>query len=202
MDINVQNLDLGYNQCEDLNRLAKNQGENLLGRISANIYNLKSHWIGLDATAHINNLITVNRALGLLLADAVGVSSSAADKIIAMQRVRNANGGGGQIGSELTKVGPTAESIAPAEATDRYFCDPAARADLEELTSICEEYHAFVENFNNITGELMSNWTMGANREGAKASFDEFAQNTVTYEKFLADARENLSTAVSNLSQL
>jgi len=202
MDINVQNLDLGYDQCERLHTLAKTNGKALYDQLNANILNLKQDWIGSDATLHVNNLIKVYNALGLLLADAIGTSASAADKIIAMQKVRHANGSSGMVGSELSKEQPHTMAIGEAETTDRYYCSPMASVDLSQLEGICDDYRNFVNDFISVVDDLMANWTMGANREGAKASFDEFAQNTVTYEKFLADARENLSTAVSNLSQL
>lgn len=202
MDINVNNLDLGYEQCEGLNTLSKNSGEVLLNRLSTNVANLKVHWVGEDATLHINNLIRVYNSLGALLTDAIAVTSSAGDKIIAIQRVRSANGSSGMVGAELPKAAPNIITIAQAEPTDKYYCDPAARNDYNELDSICGAYETFVNDFKTRAGELMANWTAGANREGAKALFDQFAENTDTYKKYLTDAKENLATAVSNLSQL
>ncbi len=202
MDINVNNLDRGYEQCEGLNTLSKNSGEVLLNRLSTNVANLKVHWVGEDATLHINNLIRVYNALGALLTDAISVTSSAGDKIIAIQRVRKSNGGSGMVGSELSKAAPNITTIAQVEPTDKYFCDPAARNDYNELDSICGAYETFVNDFKGRANDLMANWTAGANREGAKALFDQFAENTDTYKKYLTDAKENLATAVSNLSQL
>ncbi len=202
MDINVNNLDLGYEQCEGLNNLSKTKGEELLNKLLGNINNLKVHWIGEDATLHVNNLIRVYNSLGALLTDAILVTSTAGDRIIAMQRVRSANGSGAMVGSELSKAAPNITTIAQAEPTDRYFCDPAARNDYNELEAICGEYEMFVNDFKTRANELMANWMAGANREGAQALFNEFAENTDTYKKYLTDAKENLATAVSNLSQL
>ncbi len=202
MDIDVKNLDLGYEQCEGLHTLARISGEQLLAKLSANIGSLKVHWIGQDATLHINNLIRVYTSLGSLLTDAIRVTSTAGDRIIAIQRVRNANGSGSVIGSELSKDAPNVNTIAQAEPTDRYFCDPAAQSDYNDLASICAEYENFVNDFKTRADELMANWMTGANREGAKALFDEFANNTDTYKKYLTDAKGNLETAVRNLSQL
>ena len=56
-DIVINNLDLGYEQCKEINSFSLSTGDDLLNNLSSNIANLKSHWVGTDATAHINNLI-------------------------------------------------------------------------------------------------------------------------------------------------
>ena len=202
MDIDVRDLDLGYTQCEGLNTKSKTTGEELLNKLLTNINSLKVHWIGEDATLHVNNLIRVYDSLGALLTDAILVTASAGDRIIAMQRVRSANGSGAMVGSELSKAAPNITTIAQAEPTERYFCDPAARNDYNDLVAICGEYEMFVNDFKTRADELMANWTSGADRPNALRLFNEFAENTDTYKKYLTDAKENLATAVSNLSQL
>ncbi len=202
MDIHVNNLDLGYDECARLNSLSKTKGAELLNNLSVNIAGLKEHWHGDDATLHINNLVNVYTTLGQLLTDAMLVTSTAGDRIIAIQRVRSANGSGGMVGAELSKAAPTVENIAKIDTTAEYYCDPAAKQDEELLTQICSEYEKFVSDFIDLKNELMINWTEGANRADANAKFQRFEENTDIYKGYLRDAQANLTTAVSNLAQL
>lgn len=202
MNINVRDLDLGYTQCEDLNTLSKTSGENLINSLATNVTNLKVHWKGSDATVHINNLIKVYNALVALVTDAKGVTAAAGNAIIAIQEVRRSNGGPGNVGSTLPGNAPDAQSLPNAEETVEYYCDPSTGSDYTQLEQICTDYTTFVTNFRSQKDALMSNWTAGANREQAVNNFNEFESNSETYNKYLVDARENLSIAVSNLKQL
>ena len=202
MNINVQNLDLGYTQCEELNTLAKTSGEEIISSLGSDISNLKVHWKGSDATKHINNLIKVYDALIAIVTDAKGVTSAAGNAIIAIQEVRRSNGGAGSVGSMLPNNAPDAASIPAAEETTEYSCDPSARSDYNQLVQICTDFVTFRNNFQSQKDTLLSNWTAGANREQAVSNFNEFEGNADTYNKYLTDAKENLEIAVSNLSQL
>ena len=75
MDIRVNNLDLGYDQCEGLNNLAIQKGQDLINELKNNINNLKVHWVGNDAMVHINNLIELYAFLGKLVDSAMSVTS-------------------------------------------------------------------------------------------------------------------------------
>lgn len=202
MNINVRDLDLGYTQCEDLNTLSKNDGTNLINNLSTDITNLKAHWKGTDATVHINNLIKVYDALVSLVTDAKGVTASAGARISAIQEVRRANGGSGNVGGVLDSSAPDASSMQTVEETSEYYCDPSARTDYSLLETICTDYSSFISKFTSQKDALLSNWTAGADRENAVKIFDEFSSNSETYNKYLTSAKENLGTAVSNLSQL
>lgn len=202
MNINVRDLDLGYNQCEELNTLSKTSGANLIGNLGTDINNLKAHWKGTDATVHINNLIKVYDALVALVTDAKGVTATAGAAISAIQDVRRANGGSGNVGGPLDYNAPDSSSLGVVEATNEYYCDPSARADYSLLEQICNDYSNFINKFRSQKDSLMSNWTAGANRENAVKVFDEFDTNSETYNKYLTSAKENLSIAVNNISQL
>ncbi len=202
MDINVSNLDLGYEQCHDLNTEAATSGENLLNNLAATINSLKVHWIASDATMHINNLIVVYEALVALITDAKGVTADASAKIIAIQEVRNANGGAGMVGDLLSNTAPASVSIGRVDPTSEYYVDPAAANDHAMLTDICANYSSFVGRFNTIKDELFRNWTAGANRENVVGHFNEFEANSETYRKYLNDANDNLGIAVANINQL
>ena len=202
MDINVSNLDLGYEQCHDLNVEAATSGENLLNNLAATINNLKSHWIASEATIHINNLIVVYEALVALITDAKGVTADASAKIIAIQEVRNANGGAGMVGDLLSNAAPASVSIGRLDPTSEYYVDPAAANDHAMLTDVCASYSSFVGRFNTIKDELFRNWTAGANRENVVGNFNEFEANSETYRKYLNDANDNLGIAVANINQL
>ena len=73
--IELSNVMQGYEQCKGMNDLVTNSGEPILKDLTHTVKNLQQHWIGSDATVHINNLIKVQKALEALLKDAKGISS-------------------------------------------------------------------------------------------------------------------------------
>ena len=73
--------------------------------------------------------------------------------------------------------------------------------DLTLLKNIYSSYKEFIANFNSKKDELFSNWTMGANIENAKASFEEFSNVSSKYDSYLVNAIENLSKACNNISR-
>ena len=200
--IRLNDVGLGYRQCSDLNDLVTKSGETLLDEMSGTINSLKAHWIGSDATTHINNLIVVRDALGALLADAKEVTSSAGDSIIAVQTVIRSNGGAGEVGTELNRAIKEIVAIAKAAETNEFNVDPAAADDYNKLVDECSKFDSFVSDFESKREELMANWTAGANIEDAKSKFQKFSENSETYKKYMNDAKENLSIAVSNISKL
>ncbi len=200
-NIKINNLDLGYNQCQEINSMSLENGKTLLDNLSSNISNLKNHWVSSDATVHINNLINIYNGMGALMQDAILVTSNAANSIIAVQNVRNANGGSGMIGDKL----PTTmefTSIPLAEPTVRYDVDPGILNDLNTLQSIFSTYNKFVTDFNNQKDELLSNWIAGANKERAVSLFESFNDNTSKYTTYFNDAISNLSKATTNIGSL
>ena len=202
MNIAVRDLDLGYTQCSDLNSHAISSGEKLIGDLGTIITNLKAHWIGSDATVHINNLIKVYNGVVTVVTDAKIVSSNAGSAIIAIQEVRRSNGGSANVGTILPKNAPDSITFQNNENTMEYKCDPAAKTDYQQLETVCTDFETFKTKFESIKNDLMSNWTAGANREGAVKVFEDFATNTETYKAYLTSARDDLQIAVSNLSQL
>lgn len=202
MDINVRDLDLGFTQCEDLNNLSKNSGTELINDLGTNINNLKVHWKGTDATEHVNNLIKVYEALIALVTDAKAITDFAGGRIRAIQEVRRANGGSGNVGGALDGTAPDASGLPAVEPTNEYFCDPSSKSDYDLLDKICTDYSNFINKFSSQKDALMSNWTAGANRENAVKVFDEFSTNSSKYNQLLSNAKENLRIAVSNISKL
>ena len=202
MNISVTNLDQGYKSCETLNTLAKNDGEKLISDLSVNIANLKNHWKGTDATAHITNLCTVYSAMIDIVDSAKKITSVAGSAMSALQEVRRANGGTGEVGAALPNNAPDATAIQPPEETTEYYCDPAAKTDYTTLDDICKNFATFKNKFVTERDTLMANWTAGANREGAQQSFSNFEENAVTYEKYLTGARSNLETAIQNIQSV
>ena len=200
MDIRVNNLDLGYDQCEGLNNLAKQKGQDLINELKNNINNLKVHWVGNDAMVHINNLIELYGFLGKLVDSAMSVTSNAANSMIRLQEIRQANGGMGSVGAALNSFYEYG-AIPNVISTTEYYVEPAALNDLSTLKNIYSSYKEFITNFNSKKDELFSNWTMGANIENAKARFEEFSNVSSKYDSYLVNAIENLSKACNNISR-
>ena len=190
MDINVNNLDLGYDQSSEIHNLIMTDGKNLLDNLETNITN-------------INNLIIVYKALGALLSDGKVTISAAANRISAIQRVRNANAGGtGNVGDELDKSEMGITEIANVEPTDQYFVEPTAATDLTDLTEVCSKFEKFATEFTSRKDELLSNWTAGADRETAVKLFNDFSTNSDEYNTYLKNAESELGKAVANIQKL
>ena len=214
MDIEVNNLDLGYEQCASLHSIVTSTGKNtitgentitgvyVLNNLAENIGNLEIHWIGSDATEHINNLKKVYKALGILLSEAKVISAETAEKIIAIQSVRNANSGSGSVGDSLDRSSIDIQAMNDSEPTEKYYVDPAAASDYTSLSQICTDYETFINNFKNIKSELFENWLAGSNRERAVTAFNEFESNEAEYKKYLTNARDELGVAVGNIKQI
>lgn len=200
MDINVNNLDLGYEQCEGLNRLANNKGQELMSDLSNNIANLRVHWVGNDAMMHINNLIELHSYLGRMISAALEVTSNAADAMIAIQEIRRANGATmGNVGTKLPSS-TSFNSIANVTATTQYYVEPAAVTDLNELKNIQSNFNEFMSMFKSQRDELFSNWKAGANKGNAEARFQEFVDLSNKYNSYLDNAIDNLEKATKNIS--
>lgn len=202
MNIQVNNLDLAFDQCYGIHTLASNSGQTLINDLQNNINALKLHWKGSDATLHINNLIKVHKALVALITDAKLVTSDAADKIIAIQEVRKSNGGVGNVGSPLSKSAPSSVVLPEVSDTAETYVVPEAKNDHMDLSNICNKYNSFIQEFTAKKDELFGNWLAGANIERAKTNFNEFLTNSTTYNGYLNSAKDNLGIAVSNMSQL
>ncbi len=202
VNIDFKDLDKGYTQISEISTHVKTKGTELLNKIDQNIGNLKVHWIGTDASKHINNLIDMYSSLGQLLTIATTLTSATADNIIAVQKVRFANNQSGMVGSELTKQGPNVASISKMPDTERYYCDPAAANDLSTLIEIYNNYTTFANTFEQNTNELMNNWIDGANRAQVNSAFSKFISESKEYKQHLANAKSNLETAVSNINKI
>ena len=202
MNINVTNLDQGYTQCEELNTLVKTSGESIISSLGTDIQNLKAHWVGSDATTHINNLIKVYNALVGIVTDAKKITAAAGNAIIQIQEIRRSNGGSGQVGNPLSNTAPDSITIQDCGETTEYRCDPTAKADYTQLVQIVSDFETLKNKFQVQKDTLLTNWTAGANREGAVKCFDDFMTNAETYKIYLTSAKDNLEIAVNNLSQL
>ena len=200
-NIELRDVKEGYEQCKDLSDLVTREGESLIASMGDNIKKLKVHWVGSDATKHINNLIIVHDALEAIVEDAHNVIKTAASSIVAVQEVIKANGGDGEVGSQISKT-ISHDAIANADETTQYHVDPAAAGDYTELEKECESFKKFVSNFKGKKDELLSNWTAGAGHEHAVSSFNGFEADSDKYQKYMLDAKENLATAVSNIGKL
>ena len=202
MNINVNDLDLGYTQCEELNTLSSTDGEKLISDLGTDITNLKANWKGSDAAVHINNLIKVYEAMVAIVTDAKATTAQAGAAISAIQNVRRANGGSGNVGAALPANAPESMAIQAPEETTEYYCSPSAKTDYSQLVDICTNFVNFRNKFQDQKDALLANWTAGANRENAVKTFDEFTNNTETYNKYLTSARDNLEIAVNNIAAL
>lgn len=202
MNIEVENLDLSYEQCRELNNLSSNEGKKMVDDLIDDIKELKNHWIGNDATEHINHLIEVENAMANLVDASKKISSAAGDAVSSIQSIRKANGGSGNVGEHLSSTPLDRIVISKNELTDKYDVKPEAKNDYAKLEQICNDFESLKSKYETQKDALLSNWKSGADRELAVKCFDDFLSNADTYKKYLNDAKENLGIAVSNMSQL
>ena len=130
----------------------------------------------------------------------MNVTSNAANSMIRLQEIRQANGGMGSVGTTLNSFYEYG-SIPNVVSTTEYYVEPAALNDLTTLKNIYSSYKEFITNFKSKKDELFSNWTMGANIEKAKARFEEFSSISSKYDSYLDNAIQNLSKACNNISK-
>lgn len=202
MAAHFTNVSTAYSQCEGLNTLARTSGENLIKNLESDINNLKVHWVGKDATIHINNLIKVYGALIELITQAKESSAAAGNSVIDVQGVIHSNCGEGNVGDVLPSNPPDAATIATLDDTDEFYCEPASKSDYTLLVQICTDFDTFRNQFASEKDELMTNWISGAGKEKAVEVFNNFESNSDIYKSYLINARDNLEIAVNNLATL
>lgn len=202
MAAHFTNVSTAYSQCEGLNTLARTSGENLIKNLESDINNLKVHWVGMDATIHINNLIKVYNALIDLIAQAKESSAEAGNSVIGVQGVIHSNGGKVNVGDVLPSNRPDAATIATLDDTDEFYCDQGSKDDYTLLVQICTDFDTFRNQFASEKDELMTNWISGAGKEKAVEVFNNFESNSDIYKSYLINARDNLEIAVNNLATL
>lgn len=200
-NVKVTNLDQAYDECVSLYNVAT-QGKGLCNSLNSNINSLKGNWIGSDATLHINNLIDIHDALGIIVGETQKIVTEVCECIINIQRVRRANGGSGNVGDSLSTEYYQAEAITRVDETSEYDCKAGARSDQLLLSGICMEYDNFCKDFINAENTLLGNWQEGSNIENAKRLFNEFIEVSTANKTKLKEALDNLTTAVNNISQL
>ena len=200
MNIQVTNLDNGYNSCEALNTLARTDGEKIIGDLYTTISNLINHWKGADADVHIKDLNRIYLAMIDVVTNAKALTSAAGSAMSAIQEVRRANGGSGQVGALLPSNAPDAALITVPESSGEYYCDPSASTDYTLLDGLCTSFDDFKAKFASERATLMSNWLAGANREKAVQEFQDFESQGTNYSNWLKAARDDLS--ISNISKV
>ena len=202
MNFEAKNLDESYNQIKKLNDLSMNEGNELSQTLYSNINSLQKNWKGTDATKYINDLILVYEAMCRLVTEISSVSNEVSKPIVKAQTIRNLNGGRGEIGQLLQKKEVTPIAIEKLEDTAEYFVSPDATTDYDNLNTLTENFVKFEEKFLNSKEELLNNWTVGSDRPRAIYIFNDFESNSGSYKKTLNEVKQNLSTAISNMTNL
>lgn len=203
MDFRAENLDGAYETLNSLNTLATTQGSNLVSNLSNLIGRLKTHWIGSDATVHINGLIDVYKGVATIVSNVQTVAHNASMPIVNAQTIRNSNGGSGEVGTVIPASSGEISAIDYAADTTEYYVDPnGAPQDLTTLTAEKGAFDRFCSQFTSLKEELLNNWSSGSNRDKAVSDFEQFESDVATFTKTFNDAETNLSTAVSNLKQI
>lgn len=200
--IRLENLDEAHSQATKLYDIESKNGVEILTQIETLVGNLKNHWIGEDGTKHINKLIEIHDKLQNFLSVTLGNTRDAITKIVEVQEVRRANGGGGVVGEVPSVVDNFVKSLEKAETTAEYFIDPAITEDYSLLEGIEEKFKSFDSDFKNEKNNLMQNWKSGNNREQIQAEFDQIESLGQESEKVLAEVKQELATSINNARQI
>lgn len=197
--INVNNPDLAYMKFKDMYDLLRKSSDEILDLMFNNINSMKIHWVGTDATVHINRLIEIRKRLDNVFIDGSDITSFAANRIVDIQRLRQANGGTGVVNDTLTKYAPNCANIELVVSTTEYYVDPeAAQKDLNDLKEIKAKFESFYSTFVDTKEEVMGLWHSGARRERALAYFGELEQERVNFINVLDLAINDFEIAVKN----
>ena len=196
-------LDEGYDQCISLYRTVTGPGKEILNRISKLIDSLNSHWIGSDATEHINSMVKICNELGTFTNNTVSAMSETTKSVVNVQAARESNGANGAFVG--TTVADSIEVPTKSEIpnTERYFCEKSgARQDYTELAKLTEEFKSYLSTLDSQMAELEENWTSGAKREEALKAFSDFKTSSNKYYQVLTDTAGALDKAISNIEEV
>ena len=199
--VDFANLDLGYDQCRDIYTIIKNDGDSLLSDLKVTYDGLCKHWIGTDATNHINHMVDVFEGIDTFVAEVGTDMAFAADKIVEVQQVRRSNGSQGKVGESLQRV---ERRGAPDKIDDtvEYNCVPEASNDLRMLINVCEAFDQYVNKIKSSSTELLQNWRSGNQRDKVQANINKFEEDSVEFKKVLTETRTALETAIANISSI
>ena len=200
--IEFADLDMGYSQCTTIYNVVTEKGTNITSRLSQIIDALTVHWLGEDATKHINSLIKVYGEISHFIKVTVEVMSDTTEKVVQVQEARESNGA---TGAEVGTTVPNSIEIAEKEdipVTVKYFCDPEARQDHGNLTQLIDDFKTFSAEVQRDSEELMGNWISGNGRQKAQEQFESFRNSSNNYYQTMLDTATALDKAVSNLEQL
>ena len=200
--IEFNDLDTGYEQCIGIYNTVTTTGESITSRLSQTIDALTIHWLGEDATKHVNSLVKVHSEIASFIKATVEVMADTTEKVVQVQEARESNGATNA--SVGTTVARDIEIPAKAEipGTIKYFCDQEARQDHENLVQLIDDFKTFSENVERDSDELMSNWISGNGRQKAQEQFDGFKNASNGYYQVMVETASALDKAVSNLEQL
>ena len=203
MDFHATDLDGAYESLTGLNNLATVGGSRIVNGLKSLITSLKTHWIGNDATLHINNLINIYDGVAKIVDNVHIIAHNTSGPIVNAQTIRNSNGGTGEVGIVFQVAESENETLETLGNTTEYYVDPTgAPQDLTQLQTMKEQFDVFCTEFTTRKEELLSNWTSGLDRDKAVSDFEQFETDAANYKKYFLEAEQTLSNAVSNLKQL
>lgn len=196
-------LDAVYDTLKKLNFLSTTDGSAIISGLNKLILSLKEHWIGSDATLHINNLIKVYNDVNKVVENVNLVAHNTSSPIVNAQSIRNANGGYGEVGEIIPLENKKMEVIENLNETKQYYVDPVLiKQDFENLITQKENFNNFCTQFSNFKDELFNNWMSGSDRDKIYNDFSEFENDADAYKKIFIEIEQTMSTVISNLRQI
>lgn len=201
-DLSFHALDLDgtYDTLEKINQLAISDGNMLIENLKKLVLDLKNHWIGNDATIHINNLIKIYDSVRNVVQNVNLVAHNTSEPIVNAQTIRNANGGAGEVDKIIPIENGKSDTIEILQSTKEYYVDPVlVPQDLVDLQVQKDAFNNFCTKFSGYKDELLNNWLSGSDRPKAINDFTDFEKDIANFKKIFSDAEQTLSIVVSNL---
>ena len=176
-DLSFHALDLDgtYHTLEKINQLAISDGNMLIENLKKLVLDLKNHWIGNDATIHINNLIKIYDSVRNVVQNVNLVAHNTSEPIVNAQTIRNANGGAGEVDKIIPIENGKSDTIEILQSTKEYYVDPVlVPQDLVDLQVQKDAFNNFCTKFSGYKDELLNKWAAWI-KSGALASEMETA---------------------------
>jgi len=198
MAIQVMNMSKIGTDASNLFNITNNEGKNFITSFKGIIESLKQHWKGSDATANINDLITVYREIGYLIRDVqnfiVAVNN---EEILPLINEMRSSGGGVYKCDQLAGVIAVPEISAP-EATDSSSVSDEILTDADNFKDFPTKFQTFVSNLDSAKATLLNNWKSGGQWVAVENTFKKFFTSAPNYESQIAKVRDNLNTVALN----
>jgi len=192
---------LAYNQTEDIYKLIKNNGYQLIEDLERIIADLKDKWTGSDAPQHINNLIEVRKKMKLYFNDSIFMVKEVSDRVVDIQEAVQQITGAITPGERLEAKFAESVNYDEKENSKSYKAE-SLKDDYALLSQICENFISFKIAYVQGFEEFFNNWKNDPKKEKTEETFNNFIENLDSYQETLNQIRKALGKVATNIENI